>query len=298
MIHKTAVLVRRREARPIKGWGSAAAIMALLVLTACGSNKKDAAVEAQGTAKAEQPLVDVNGTVQLPERTLPYSALASEEAKKNFIDFTLRFASQGSNFGSGDINSMRKLLDDKLMRPGVDRLRSVFPVTITPEMIGGVQTDVVAPEGGIPTKNNMRVLINLHGGGFVVAARYGGQQESIPIASLGKIKVITVDYREAPEYKFPAASEDVATVYKELLKQYRPENIGIYGCSAGGTLTAQSVAWFQTHGLPRPGAVGIFAASGVLGEAGDSLLYGRARPKTMRTKLMRKRNPIISGTRT
>jgi epsilon-lactone hydrolase len=45
-----------------------------------------------------------------------------------------------------------------------------------------------------------------------------------------------------------------------MLKNHAPESIGIYGCSAGGMLTAMSVAWFQKHDLPKPGAVGIFCA--------------------------------------
>jgi acetyl esterase/lipase len=81
-----------------------------------------------------------------------------------------------------------------------------------------------------------------------------GLVESIPIASVGAIRVITVDYREGPEYSFPAASEDLAAVYAALLKTYKPRNIGIYGCSAGGILTAQSVAWIGSHGMPSPGA--------------------------------------------
>jgi epsilon-lactone hydrolase len=80
----------------------------------------------------------------------------------------------------------------------------------------------------------------------------------------------------APEHKFPAASEDVAVVYKALLKQYKPEEIGIYGCSAGGMLTAQSAAWFQTHGLPRPGAIGIFGGGGVIGKWRDSSFVSSA----------------------
>jgi monoterpene epsilon-lactone hydrolase len=77
-----------------------------------------------------------------------------------------------------------------------------------------------------------------------------------------------------PEHKFPAASEDVAAVYTELLKQYKSANIGIYGCSAGGILTAQSVAWFQTHGLPRPGAIGIMCASaGGFGQGDSGVLW-------------------------
>ena len=59
----------------------------------------------------------------------------------------------------------------------------------------------------------------------------------------------------------PAASEDVEAVYRELLKEYQPEHIGIFGCSAGGGLTAQAVAWFLSKALSRPRAVGIFAAA-------------------------------------
>jgi hypothetical protein len=71
--------------------------------------------------------------------------------------------------------------------------------------------------------------------------------ESVPIASVGRFKVITVDYRQAPEATFPVASEDVAAVYKDLLKTYKPENIGVYRCSAGGALTAQAGAWFVAY---------------------------------------------------
>ena len=118
-----------------------------------------------------------------------------------------------------------------------------------------------SPKGGISPRNRHRVLINLHGGGFQWGEGAGGELESIPIAGFGKIEVITVAYREAPEFKFPAASEDVAIVYRELLKTYKAGNIGIYGCSAGGILTAESVAWFQKERLPRPGAIGTFCGS-------------------------------------
>ena len=161
------------------------------------------------------------------------------------------------------------------MRPGVQKLRATFPVNIKSEAIGGVQADVIEPAGGIAAKNKKRVLINLHGGAFEVSAGLGGQMESIPIASLGAIKVITVDYREGPEHKFPAASEDVAAVYRELLNRaYPAENIGIYGCSAGGILAAESVAWFQTHGLPKPGAIAIFGGGALMPVVGDSNYVG------------------------
>jgi acetyl esterase/lipase len=109
----------------------------------------------------------------------------------------------------------------------------------------------------------------------MVGARYHGQAESIPIASLGKIKVVTVDYRMAPEHHFPAASEDVAAVYKALLQHYRPGNIGIYGCSAGALLTAEAVAWFEKEHLPLPGAVAMFG-EGAGRRFGDSNYFASA----------------------
>jgi acetyl esterase/lipase len=60
---------------------------------------------------------------------------------------------------------------------------------------------------------------------------------------------------------FPAASEDVAAVYRALLTQYPARNIGIYGCSAGGVLTCEAVAWFIAKNLPLPGAIGTFCGS-------------------------------------
>ena len=92
----------------------------------------------------------------------------------------------------------------------------------------------------------------------------GGEVESIPIASLGKIEVISVSYRLAPENVFPAASEDVAAVYRALIKTYRLQDIGAYGCSAGGVLTAEAIAWFNKMHLPMPGAIGTFCGLRVI----------------------------------
>jgi monoterpene epsilon-lactone hydrolase len=229
------------------------------------------ATERRGSATASPTIsVDAEGTVRLPAFDVPYSSLASDGARRNFIDVTAPGARNPVPPGVSDIDEVRTALDEQRMRPAVERLRSIFPVTITPNVIAGIHTDIVEPAGGVSQKNRTRVLINLHGGGFSVGARYGGQQESIPVASLGAFKVVTVDYRMGPEHTFPAASEDVAAVYKALLIQHRPDEIGIYGCSAGGMLAAQAVAWLHRQGLPRPGAVGIFGAGALVGKGGDS----------------------------
>jgi len=142
----------------------------------------------------------------------------------------------------------------------IARQRTLYPVDRQEARIAGVHAFVYTPKSGIAAKNAKRVLINLHGGGFHECWPAFAELESIPIAALAGIKVVSLDYRQGPKFRFPAASEDVASAYRELLKAYRPENIGIYGCSAGGILTGEAVAWFQTHGLPKPGAAGIFCA--------------------------------------
>jgi monoterpene epsilon-lactone hydrolase len=150
------------------------------------------------------------------------------------------------------------------------RLRTLFAVNLKSQTLGGVATEVFTPAQGIAAENNHRVLINVHGGGFLWGARTTSHLESIPIAALGRIKVVSIDYRQAPEFKFPAASEDVASVYRELLKHTPAANIGIFGCSAGGLLTAESMAWFKKEHLPRPGAIGLFCEGAGYWMEGDS----------------------------
>jgi acetyl esterase/lipase len=179
--------------------------------------------------------------------------------------------------------------------PDYRHLRELYAVAMTPKTIGGVYTEVFAPADGIASRNRNRILINVHGGAFVCCARTESHSESVPIASLGKITVVSVDYRQAPEYMFPAASVDVAAVYRELLKTYKPKNIGIYGCSAGGLLTAQSVAWFQKEGLPLPGAVGMFCDGAAYWTEGDSGATGSAMGWGSETDTSEK-NPYFKNT--
>ncbi len=111
-------------------------------------------------------------------------------------------------------------------------------------------------------------MINVHGGGF--NSDSGSLNESIPIAHLTRTKVISVLYRLAPEHPFPAAVDDTVAVYRELLKTYKPQNMALYGTSAGAILTAEAAVKFKQLGLPLPAALGIFTGSGDFSKAGDS----------------------------
>ena len=222
------------------------------------------AKDAQGnTSQPPKVVVQVDGTVELPAQSVPMSKFLTPEAKA-YLNQHLH-----------DMQDPKMTYQEKgiprFMVPYLERQKALFAVKLEEQKIAGVHAYVYTPANGVAAENKDRVLINLHGGGFSGCWPGCAELESRPIASLGGIRIISLDYREGPENKFPAASEDVAAVYKELLKTYQPGNIGIFGCSAGGMLTAQSVAWFQKHDLPRPGAIGIFCASA--GEFGGDAAY-------------------------
>ena len=229
------------------------------------------------TSRPAEIRVDEQGTVQVPAMTVPVSNMLSPEARAYVADH-LRQMQQPA------------LLQQKngvpiFMEPYLARQNALFAHKRVEAQIGGVHVYDYAPAAGIVPGNRNRVLINLHGGGFSGCFPGCAELESIPLTTLGRIRVVSVDYREGPEHRFPAASEDVAAVYRALLKRYPARNIGIYGCSAGGMLTGMSMAWFQTHGLPRPGAIGIFCAGTTMsgfGFGGDADFVtaplGEARP--------------------
>ncbi|GLQ47210.1 esterase [Dyella lipolytica] len=230
-------------------------------------------------AQNASPSVTPDGSVSSSVATVPYSALASPEAH----DFFPKMLAAGSKAPpiTAPIAQNRAFYD-RMNSDRAARMEKLYPVKIHSETIAGVGTDVVLPAEGIAPENRDRVLINLHGGGFLWGAHSGGLVESIPIASIGRIKVISVDYRQGPEHTFPAASDDVEAVYRALLKQYKPAQIGIYGCSAGGILTSEAVARFITDQLPVPGAIGTFCGS-LVDVSGDSayvapLLNGQGIP--------------------
>jgi len=206
-------------------------------------------------AQADKPpvvQVDAQGTVQVPAMTVPVSSMLSPEAKA-YVAEHLRQMQQPAMV-------QQKNGVPVFMAPYLARQNILFAHRRVEAKIGNVPVFDYAPAAGIATGNRHRVLINLHGGGFSGCFPGCAELESIPLATLGRIRVVSVDYREGPDHHFPAASEDVAAVYRALLKQYPAKNIGIYGCSAGGMLTGMAMAWFQVHGLPRPGAIGIFCA--------------------------------------
>lgn len=200
-----------------------------------------------------------SGIVQVPSFAMPLSSYMSEAAKQTFIERP-PFAGLRSD-GRTKLNpeDARQIVD-AWYRPQVERAKAVYPVDIEERWIAGVRTDIVSSKNKAAARNSHRILINLHGGSysFATAGGLAGLAEAIPVAGTAHIRVIAIDYRTSPKHKFPAATEDVVAVYRELIQTYDPAGIGIYGCSTGSTLTGTVVARLQKEGLPRPGAIGLF----------------------------------------
>ena len=197
----------------------------------------------QDRSQPAKVVVRNDGTVEVPAQVVPMSTFLSPEAKA-YVTQHLK-----------DMQDPEILKQDagvpRFMKGYIARDYELFAFEKKDQKIGGVHVFVYTPKNGVSAENKSRVLINLHGGGFSGCWPGCAELESIPVAALGQIEVVSVDYREGPDHKFPAASEDVATVYQELLKTYKPKSIGIYGCSAGGMQAALSVAWFGPTIFPR-----------------------------------------------
>src|SRR5258708_1749785 len=95
----------------------------------------------------------------------------------------------------------------------MEKMQAVYPVDVKDTTGAGVDAWVVTPKHPAPKKGEP-VLICLHGGGFTSDS--GSQIESIPIAALTGTQVISVRYRLAPKFPFPAAVDDTVAVYGPL----------------------------------------------------------------------------------
>jgi monoterpene epsilon-lactone hydrolase len=133
-------------------------------------------------------------------------------------------------------------------------LRAKLGVKVAPDKIGGVNVFIVTPDG-IPEVNRNRLLVHVHGGGYVFGPGESGTREAILMAGYGKMKVITIDYRMPPDDPYPAAMDDAMAVWKEVVKTNDPKNMAIFGTSTGGGMTLAMVLRARKEGLPLPAAI-------------------------------------------
>lgn len=123
-------------------------------------------------------------------------------------------------------------------------------VRIRQEQMGGVPVERLChPEN--PTD---RIVLYIHGGGFVVGSVKTRRMFTGYVADKLGYNVVAPEYRLAPENPFPAAPQDCFMVYQELLKEYDSERIVLLGESAGANLVLSVLLQIKSTELPMPAA--------------------------------------------
>ena len=98
-----------------------------------------------------------------------------------------------------------------------------------------------------------RVVLYLHGGGYVIGSPRSHRHLAAAVAAAGQASALLLDYRLAPEHPYPAAVDDATAAYRWLLDQgIAPGHIVIGGDSAGGGLTVATLLALREARLPLP----------------------------------------------
>lgn len=137
------------------------------------------------------------------------------------------------------------------MRAGMEKVaeRVAKDVNCQPVDAGSVQAEWIVP----PNAAADRVILYLHGGGYVMGSINTHRAMIARIARASQARALALDYRLAPEHPFPAAVEDATAAYRWLLAQgYKPARIVIAGDSAGGGLVLAALLALRDANVPLP----------------------------------------------
>jgi len=139
------------------------------------------------------------------------------------------------------------------MRGAMEKVAERVPSDISCEPVtaGGVPAEWIVAPGAAQD----RVILYLHGGGYVMGSINTHRAMVARISRAAKAKALALNYRLAPENPFPAAVDDATAAYRWLLAQgYKPGKIVVAGDSAGGGLTLATLLALRDAKTPLPAA--------------------------------------------
>jgi monoterpene epsilon-lactone hydrolase len=173
-----------------------------------------------------------------------------------------------------DVDEQRRLLHELLSAQPLPA-----DVTVTSAALGDVPTAEIAVDGIEPR----HVVLYFHGGVYVMGDAVLAAGLASEVGRRTRARVVSVDYRLAPEDPYPAAVDDALSAYEALLQDgIAPSDIAFAGESAGGGLAVATLVNARDHGLPLP------AAAFVMSPYADLTLAGA----TMETR--REVDPLLS----
>jgi epsilon-lactone hydrolase len=145
--------------------------------------------------------------------------------------------------------------DVAVQRPLLEQMLTAQPlpadVRMTTGELGGVPVIFIDIDGVEPRGT----IFLAHGGGFALGSARGLVGLASDLARKTGTRAVSVDYRLAPEYPYPAALQDVTAAYRALLEQAGgAQRVVVAGESAGGNLAIELLIAGKSEGLTMPAA--------------------------------------------
>ncbi|HKC66398.1 MAG TPA: alpha/beta hydrolase [Pyrinomonadaceae bacterium] len=138
--------------------------------------------------------------------------------------------------------------------------------------VSEVQKGKVCGEWLAPENVDEGAILYLHGGGYVSCSAATHRPITAALARLSRLRVFSLNYRLAPEHRFPAALDDATAAYRWLLEQgLTARSLAFAGDSAGGGLVLATLLRVRDEGLPLPACAVCFSAWTDLAGTGASL---------------------------
>lgn len=123
-----------------------------------------------------------------------------------------------------------------------------------------------------PGAKEDRVILYIHGGGHIMGSSNTHKLFTLNLAKITNMKVLSINYRLAPEEPHPAALEDCVSVYKWLLSsRIQSKNIIISGDSAGGYYTLLTLLKLRDDGNCLPAGAICLSPSTDMAQTGESV---------------------------
>lgn len=162
----------------------------------------------------------------------------------------------------------------KFSQLGFDTVTLALPVHpdvhIAPADVGGVPGEWLITGRQVIAS---RVFLYFHGGGYFFGSPRSHRALTWRLSRACRAKVLALDYRQPPDWSYPAPLEDALHAYRGLLERgYKPENIILGGDSAGGNLTLVTLLRIRELGLPMPSAGVLISPWGDLTVSGESIV--------------------------
>ncbi len=163
----------------------------------------------------------------------------------------------------GDVAEQRVIFEEMMAAIPVPA-----DVTTSSGSLGGIPVVNIEVAGADPK----RIIFYLHGGAYAIGTAASSVGLASDLARRAGTRLITIDYRLAPEHPQPAAIDDAVAAYRGLLDSgASPSTIAVAGESAGAGLAAALLVALNHAGLPRPTAAVLMSPWADLTLSGDSI---------------------------